>query len=84
MPALSPLNVVAYTLWAHVYTQWRYGSVGGMGGSVPMPMGLDYSAVKVAAEMLDIDPSPGDFAKIQKLERFELNRMRGMMRNGEH
>lgn len=49
-----------------------------------MPMGLDYSAVKVAAEMLDIDPSPGDFAKIQKLERFELNRMREMMRNGEH
>lgn len=83
MPELSPLNVVAYTLWAHCYTQWRYSSAGGMGGSVPLPMGLDYNAVKVVADMLDIEPSPGDFAKIQKLERYELNRMREMIKN-EH
>lgn len=54
-----------------------------MGGSVPLPMGLDYNAVKVVADMLDIEPSPGDFAKIQKLERYELNRMREMIKN-EH
>lgn len=68
MPELSPLNMVAYTLWARCYTQWRYGSVGGMGGSAPVPMGLDYNAVAVAADMLDIEPSPGDFHKIQCLE----------------
>lgn len=82
MPEIAPLNMKAYTVWSRSYTQWRYGSIGGMGGAAPVPMGLDYNAVFAVARMLDIELSPGDFIKIQKLERFELNRMREMVKDG--
>ena len=55
-----------------------------MGSAAPVPMGLDYNAVAVAARMLDIEPSPGDFIKIQCLERYELKRMREMIKDGGH
>ena len=59
-PPLMPENFEAWELWQDVGTQWRAGPAG--------LIGLDYSEVRAAAEMLDIDLSPGMWRKIKKLE----------------
>lgn len=53
-----------------------------MAGSISVPAGLDYNAVKIVTEQLDIDLSPGDFQKIQLLERLELERIKRSVENG--
>jgi len=51
-------------LWLAVCTQWRAGGMG--------PVGLDYSEVRIWAAELEIDLSPGMWAKIRALERYVI------------
>ena len=57
-----------------VRTQWRVGVFGAHGFMGPCLIGLDYSAIAVTAEMLEIDISPAVLHKLQALELFEINR----------
>lgn len=83
-PELWLENEEAFALWVNVQTQWRYSSFGpGMGGSVPIICGLDYTAVRVVADTMDIEFSPGLLHKIQALEQLELERMRESLADGK-
>ncbi|WP_288298754.1 DUF1799 domain-containing protein [uncultured Megasphaera sp.] len=82
-PTLDRLNYTAYEVWARSQTQWRYSTIGGMGGSAPIPTGLDYAGVFAMAKSLDIDLAPGDVQKIQLLERYELKRIRELIDNAK-
>ena len=61
VPDLDPANLIIADLWKRVCTQWR---VGGMGG----PVGLDYSAVDIAARWMGIEIVPRIFDGIRALE----------------
>ena len=54
-----------------------------MGGSAPIPTGLDYAGVFAMAKSLDIDLAPDDVQKIQLLERYELKRIRELIDNAK-
>lgn len=59
-------NYITMYLWKNVATQWRMG----FGGVV----GLDYSALNIAANILDIELTPEIFSKIQILESLTLEK----------
>lgn len=79
-PYLWLENETAFALWTHVQTQWRFCSYGaGMGASVPIPCGLDYTAVERVAAMLDIEMTAGLLYRIQALEVYTLDNIRKEM-----
>lgn len=84
-PRLWLENETAFALWTHVQTQWRFCSYGvGMGASVPIPCGLDYTAVERVAAMLDIEMTAGLLYRIQALEVYTLDNIRkDMADNGK-
>jgi hypothetical protein len=53
-------------LWLAVRTQWRAAGFG--------IVGLDYGEVRRSARDMDIRMTPGLWAKIKRLEYFELER----------
>jgi len=59
-------NLDAFELWLEVKTQWRASGFG--------LIGLDYVAVQLEADRLEIDLSRSCMRKIKKLERVELKR----------
>lgn len=63
-PVLDPVNYDVWDLWSSVLTQWR--SVAGMDRIVFL--GLDYQAVAVVAEALDIEITPAILNKLRLLE----------------
>lgn len=63
-----PNNRDIWLLWANVNTQWR---IAGMEGT---PIGLDYNAVKIVAETLDIELTPANLHKLQALENATLSK----------
>ena len=85
MPELMPVNVKAYTIWSKCYTQLKYAAFGnGMGAVVSIPTGLDYNAVKLVADLLDIEMAPGDFLKIQVLEKMEIKHRGEILNSGSN
>lgn len=85
MPELMPVNIKAYTIWSKCYTQLKYAAFGsGMGAVVSIPTGLDYNAVKLVADLLDIELSPGDFLKIQVLEKMEIKHRGEILKSGSN
>jgi len=64
-----PENEDALHLWLAVQTQWRAGGMG--------VVGLDYSEVRHWAREMGIILTPGLWAKIKRLEFFELGRQGG-------
>jgi hypothetical protein len=59
-----PDNRDAWDLWQAAKTQWRVG----MGGLV----GIDYTAVRQIAVVLDIDMTPALLYKLRELESYTL------------
>ena len=55
-----------------------------MGAVVSIPTGLDYNAVKLVADLLDIELSPGDFLKIQVLEKMEIKHRGEILNSGSN
>lgn len=76
-PQIMEENRQAWRLWNAVKTQWRTG-VGGI-------VGLDYTALKMVAKMLDIKMNPCMLIKISELERItmeEFSRRMEVNKNG--
>lgn len=67
-PDIWANNRDVWLLWAKVHTQWR---IAGMDG---VPIGLDYNAVKIVAETLDIVITPANLTKLQALENATLTK----------
>ena len=67
-PELIPENTEALSFWLEIQTQWRVGMSG--------PTGLDYPALYLEAERLEVDLSNCLMKKIKALERQTLTRLR--------
>ena len=69
-----PEHRQAFDVFCAMQTQWRMAG-GGMGGS--SPTGLDYPALRVVMDLLDVPQAEqaGVFADVQVMERAALNAM---------
>lgn len=67
-PELNQDNLPAWELWATVQTQWRTD----MGQLV----GLDYNALYLVAESLNIRMTPGNLQRIKSLETAQIQSSR--------
>ena len=67
-PELSQDNEPAWSIWATIQTQWRFGMSG--------PVGLDYPAVWLVAESMGVEMHAANLGRIRALEREALEHMR--------
>lgn len=63
-------------MWLHAYKSWNMTTIGNMDKIIPIPIGLDYLSVSKIAKILNIDITPAILSKLQKLETYEIKRMR--------
>lgn len=73
-PVLYQINIEAFELFQACLTQFRYSMNG--------PTGLDYSAVKSVAEILDVELNKEMFSKILLMENEYLILIGKVQENG--
>lgn len=66
-PQLAPQCNDAWTLWLDVQTQWRVGGFG-------VRTGLDMTAVRAVAEILEIELTPVTYRLLRGLELHMLSK----------
>lgn len=67
------INALSFRAFLTLGTQWRVVPLVGMSIAVLLRLGLDYSAVPLVMDMLDITDRAEVFADIQVMEHAALN-----------
>jgi hypothetical protein len=81
-PELLEENNETWRLWNVANRQWCVGTVGNMDRIMSIPLGLDYTAMFTIANAMDIDVCPSMLRKIHMLEKYEIERIRKELENG--